>query len=71
MLRLVPPLSSSPASPPPFSSREQLLALADRELALLAHGVGDHLPIELVERVLALRAERAALEASVALDGGT
>jgi hypothetical protein len=28
-----------------------VLLLEDRELALLAHGVGDHLPIELAERV--------------------
>jgi hypothetical protein len=43
--------------------------LEDRELALLAHGVGDHLPIELAERVLALRAQRAALATSLGLDG--
>jgi hypothetical protein len=45
-----------------------VLLLEDRELALLAHGVGDHLPIELAERVLALRAQRAALEAGLRLD---
>jgi hypothetical protein len=53
----------------PASPREEALYLEDRELALLAHGVGDHLPIELVERVLALRAQRAALTASLGLDG--
>jgi len=46
-----------------------VLLLEDRELALLAHGVGDHLPIELAERVLALRARRTALAASLGLDG--
>jgi hypothetical protein len=61
-----PPVSS--ASPAP-SPREQVLLLEDRELALLAHGVGDHLPIELAERVLAVRAQRAALVASLGPDG--
>jgi hypothetical protein len=37
---------------------EQLVALADEELRLLAGGVGDHLPAELAERVLRVRAER-------------
>jgi hypothetical protein len=69
VLRLVPPPGSAPASPP-RSPREQLLILEDRKLALLARGVGDHLPIELVERMLALRAERVALEASLGLDAG-
>jgi hypothetical protein len=45
-----------------------VLLLEDLELALLAHGVGDHLPIELAERVLALRAQRAMLAASLGLD---
>jgi hypothetical protein len=67
MLRLASPLGSSPASPP-SSLRAQILVLGDRELALLAHGVGDHLPVELAERVLALRAERAALESCLGRD---
>jgi hypothetical protein len=46
-----------------------VLLLEDRDLALLAHGVGEHLPIELAERVLGLRARRAALVASLGLDG--
>jgi len=37
---------------------EGLVALADDELRLLAGGVGDHLPAELAERVLRVRAER-------------
>jgi hypothetical protein len=45
-----------------------MLVLEDRELALLAHGVGDHLPIELAERVLELRMRRATLAASLALE---
>jgi hypothetical protein len=36
-------------------------ALEARELRLLAHAVGDHLPIELALEVAALRARRAAL----------
>jgi hypothetical protein len=65
MLGLGPPSSASPSPSP----REQVLLLEDRELALLAHGVGEHLPSELAERVLALRAQRAALAASLGLDG--
>jgi hypothetical protein len=45
-----------------------MLVLEDRELALLAHGVGDHLPIELAERVLELRTQRATLAAGLALE---
>jgi hypothetical protein len=48
--------------------REELLVLEDRELALLAYGVGDHLPVELAERVLELRTQRATLAASLALE---
>lgn len=56
-------------SPSPLASpREEMLFLEDRELALLAQGVGGHLPIELVERVLAVRAQRTALAASLGLD---
>jgi hypothetical protein len=58
MLQLASP-SVTLGAPSPSSPLEQLHALADRELALLAHGVGDHLPIELAERVLTLRAQRA------------
>jgi hypothetical protein len=38
-----------------------MLVLEDRELALLAHGVGDHLPVEVAEGVLELCARRATL----------
>jgi hypothetical protein len=60
-----PPASSAS---PQRSPHEEVLLLEDLELALLAHGVGDHLPIELAERVLALRAQRAMLAASLGLD---
>jgi hypothetical protein len=39
-------------------------ALQEQELALLVHAVGYHLPYELVLRVDALRAQRAALESA-------
>jgi hypothetical protein len=60
-----PPASSAS---PQRSPHEEVLLLEDLELALLAHGVGDHVPIELAERVLALRAQRAMLAASLGLD---
>jgi hypothetical protein len=60
------PKVSSPSPPP--SLHEEMLVLEDRELALLAHGVGEHLPIELAERVLELRMQRATLAAGLALD---
>ena len=47
---------------PPVVQRAE--ALQEQELALLAHAVGDHLPYELVLRVDALRAQRAALESA-------
>lgn len=51
--------------PPPVHRAE---ALEARELGLLAHAVGDHLPYELVLRVQALRTERVALVAGLARD---
>ncbi len=36
--------------------------LERRELALLAHAVGDHVPAELIETVTRLRARRLALQ---------
>lgn len=59
----------SPTSPflalveSPASTRgDRIAALLDEELRLLAVGVGEHLPIELVDRVGRLRAERRVLE---------
>jgi hypothetical protein len=63
MLQLAPPPASLPASP--SSALEQLDALVNAELALLARAVGEHLPVELADRVLAVRARRAALEAQL------
>ncbi len=60
MLQLAPPPASAFAAPP-ASALEQLDALANLELALLARAVGEHLPAELADRVLDLRARRAAL----------
>lgn len=57
MLQLLPsPTVSSPVTP-----IEQLAALQDAELRLLAHAIGDHLPAELAERALELRARQAEL----------
>jgi hypothetical protein len=58
MLQLAPPLASLPA-PPPITPLEQLDALMNAELALLARAVGEHLPAELADRVLELRSRRA------------
>ena len=46
----------------PEPSAERLVLLRDEELRLLAQGVGEHLPIELAERIRALRRERRVLE---------
>jgi hypothetical protein len=53
-LRLVDPAGKALA--------ERIARLADEELRMLAAGVGDHLPIELVERAIVVRAERQRLE---------
>ena len=37
---------------------ERIAQLVDEELRVLSAGVGDHLPIELVERAIVVRAER-------------
>ena len=56
------PLASSPTAPAPVTPLEQLQALQDSELRLLAHAIGDHhLPAGLSERVLELRARQAEL----------
>jgi len=47
----------APVEPPPTRG-DRIAALFDEELRLLAVGVGDHLPVELAERVKRLRAER-------------
>ena len=60
MLQLAPPPATLPA-PPTASPLEQLDALANAELALLARAVGEHLPAELADCVRELRARRAAL----------
>ena len=60
MLQLAPPPATLQA-PPTASPLEQLDALANAELALLARAVGESLPCELVDRVLELRARRVAL----------
>lgn len=52
----------------PLSPWEQLDALANTELALLACAIGAHLPVELVDRVLAVRARRAALARQLGLE---
>ena len=57
MLQLIP----SPTDPSQVTPLEQLVALQDAELRLLAHAIGDHLPPELAERVLELRARQAEL----------
>jgi hypothetical protein len=57
VLQLVP----SPTDPSPVTPLEQLVALQDAELRLLAHAIGDHLAAELVERVRDLRARQAEL----------
>ena len=54
-------LASPYAAPPPSTALEQLRELQDSELRLLAHAIGDHLPAELFERVLDLRARQAEL----------
>jgi hypothetical protein len=41
-------------------------ALEARQLRLLAYAVGDHLPVELVEQVVALEAQRRVLLATAA-----
>ena len=58
VLQLVP---SPTTVPSPVTPLEQLVALQDAELRLLAHAIGDHLAAELVERVLELRARQAEL----------
>ena len=42
--------------------RERARELADRQLALLSLAVGDHLPVEIRERIADLEQERVALE---------
>jgi hypothetical protein len=58
VLQLVPSPTTVPSQVTPL---EQLVALKDAELRLLAHAIGDHLAAELVERVLDLRARQAEL----------
>ena len=41
---------------------ERIVQLVDEELRVLAAGVGDHIPIELVERAIVVRVERQRLE---------
>ncbi len=61
MLQLAPPPASLQAPLPHTSALDQLDTLANAELALLARALGEHLPCELVDRVLKLRARRATL----------
>jgi hypothetical protein len=63
MLQLAPPPALHDRTP--ITPVEQLDALLNAELALLARAVGEHLPVELADRVLAVRARRAALEAAL------
>ena len=53
-LQLVEPLAPSVG--------ERIARLVDEELRMLGAGVGDHLPVELVDRVGVVRAERVRLE---------
>ncbi|MFN2466507.1 MAG: hypothetical protein ABR521_00010 [Gaiellaceae bacterium] len=48
--------------PGPPAPRDPIAALFDEELRLLAVGVGDHLPVEVSDRVARLRDERRELE---------
>ena len=48
--------------PPPPTRGDRIAALFDEELRLLAVGVGDHLPVEVSDRVARLRDERRELE---------
>ncbi len=48
--------------PPPPTCGDRIAALLDQELRLLAIGVGDHLPVEVSDRVARLRDERRELE---------
>jgi hypothetical protein len=59
------PAARRPPGPAAVTPLGQLDALVNPELALLARAVGEHLPVELAERVLAVRARRAALEAAL------
>jgi hypothetical protein len=64
MLSLVATPADGPALSPDVLDRvAAAAALEARELRLLAHAVGDHLPIELALQVAELRARRAALAA--------
>ncbi len=67
MSQLAPPPASLQGPSPPL---EQLQALMDLELALLARAVGESLPIELADRVLGLRARRAALAQQLGAEPG-
>lgn len=61
MPTLGPPRLSLVDSPPPTRG-DRIAALLDEELRLLAVGVGEHLPFEVVDRVARLRDERRELE---------
>jgi hypothetical protein len=67
MLRTLTP-STSPADgdAPAALEGPSVRALEARQLRLLAYAVGDHLPVELVEQVAALEAQRRALLAAAA-----
>jgi hypothetical protein len=60
---IVTPADGSAVSPGALDPIAAAAALEARELRLLAHAVGDHLPIELAVQVAELRARRAALAA--------
>jgi len=49
-------------APGPPAPGDPIAALFDAELRLLAVGVGDHLPVEVSDRVARLRDERRELE---------
>jgi hypothetical protein len=59
MLRFAPP-AASVLAPSSTSALAQFDALLNVELALLARAVGEHLPVELADRVLAVRPARRA-----------
>ena len=57
------PADGPGVSPDLLDFAAAVAALEARELRLLAHAVGEHLPIELALQVAELRARRAALAA--------
>lgn len=64
MPELLAPPSPNPTLPL-LPATLELAELADAELRLLARAVGEHLPVELADRVLELRVRRARLEAAL------